>query len=134
MQDWSSNKNELSKLISSEQEFDGFEEPEVSDIYNVNFLTEEQAQKLTSELNNVTDNEIKEIFDFKIVNETDIYGNPLDEKSILYFVKHFQKLKSFRFLWSFVLIAGSIQLSNQFTADYYMIIAGFLNLVFVKLR
>jgi len=98
VQDWSSNKNELSKLISSEQEFDGFEEPEVSDIYNVNFLTEEQAQKLTSELNNVTDNEIKEIFDFKIVNETDIYGNPLDEKSILYFVKHFQKLKSFRFL------------------------------------
>jgi len=46
VQDWSSNKNELSKLISSEQKFDGFEELEVSDIYNVNFITEEQAQKL----------------------------------------------------------------------------------------
>lgn len=85
------NKNELSKLISSEQEI----VLDVSDIYDLNFLTQEQVQKITAELNNVTDSEIKEIFDFKTMNEMDIYGNPFDEKCISYFVEYFQKVKRF---------------------------------------
>ncbi|GEM_PF-3099812 len=89
------NENELSKLISSEQQIDGFSELEISDIYDVNFLTETQVQKLTAELNNVTDNEITEIFDFKAMNKMEVYGNPFNEESISYFLEYLKKVKSF---------------------------------------
>lgn len=89
------NSIRLSKLISSEQEIEGFEELEVTDIYNVNFLTLEQVKILTRELNNITENELKEKFDFKTMNEIDLNGNPFDDKSFSYFVEYFEKLKQF---------------------------------------
>lgn len=88
------NSNELSKLVSSEQEIEGIEEL-VSDMYEVNFLTEEQVKRLSTALSKVTESEIKENFDFNLMNENDIYGNPFTEKSFLYFAEYFEKVKQF---------------------------------------
>ncbi len=86
------NSNELSKLISSKQEIEGLEE---FDIYDVNFLTNQQVKSLTTELSNFTESDLKEKFDFSSMNENDIYGNPFDQKSFLFFVENFRKLKWF---------------------------------------
>lgn len=85
----------LSKLISSLQEIKGLEELEVTDIYDVYFLTKEQVTKLSTELSNISITEIKENFDFNAMNENDIYGNPFDAESLLYFARYFEVLKQF---------------------------------------
>ena len=85
---------DLTKLISSEQEISGIEEL-ISDLYNVNFLNAMQVQKLTPELLNLTLNDISKNFDFKEMNEIEIYGNPFDTDSLTYFLKYFEKIKEF---------------------------------------
>jgi len=89
-----SNPLKLSMLISSEQEIEGIDEL-TSDLYDVNFLTKEQVRELTTLLNKLTENNLKNNFDFKTMNENDVYGNPFDKTYFSYFAEYFEHLKKF---------------------------------------
>ncbi|SFD38611.1 protein of unknown function [Flavobacterium phragmitis] len=84
----------LSRIILSGQTIDELEE---YGMLETNYLTASQVKKTLSELNQITEQTLRDNFKPEVMNLKEVYCNPFDDSFFDYLLEYFNKVKDFYF-------------------------------------